>query len=402
MSAKTRNRLALATGLLGATAAAVLLWILLPDPNNHVSSVPLRRLPRSRVERVARRVEAIRGLRFKTLPRVTIVSRAQMAQLPDDYTAAEQRENRMEDGEYQVLTLLGMIPADFDVSALRRESIGSAAGAYNTASGAIALPDDVADPDPHSGEQVLAHELDHALEQQNAPRPGYLDTDASHAYTDLSEGVATYVEYEYGRRYLGQNGSLHRWVTRRALTSDDLRSVFARHAGARPYTRGALFVDALRRAGSLSAVDAAEHRPPVSTAQTDHPELWRRNVRPARVRVRGARGWRTIARSTFGEFETSELLHATGYRARARELDDDWAGGTFELLAGRGQKAGVVAWEWRRPADLRGQKAMFRSYAKVWLGDTGRHAAFADGGRRSVLAVAPTAAQARALARASL
>src|SRR4051794_9949775 len=145
----------------------------------------------ARVAPIARHVEAIRGLRFKRLPRPLIVTPAQtradsLRDLDRNNPPAARR------ADAQVLTLLGLLSPGVDL----REVAGSVsseqvAGYYNTQRKRLAIVSGPGGADGVLSEITLAHELDHALDDQAI---GLRDVasvgadDSSSAYTALVEG----------------------------------------------------------------------------------------------------------------------------------------------------------------------------------------------------------------------
>ena len=153
----------------------------------------------ARIALIERRVEALRGLRFRHPVPVAVVSPAQarregLAEYDRSDPVAQRRENE------ELLKLLGLLPAGADLRKIEGSVFGEqVAGYYDPRRKRLALVrgagvDDV----------TLAHELTHALEDQHADL-GRLGEgggdDASTAQQALVEGSATLVMERYAARW---------------------------------------------------------------------------------------------------------------------------------------------------------------------------------------------------------
>lgn len=382
---------------------------------------------------IARRVETIRGLRFKSYPRPLIVTPAQtrrdsLADLDRSGTAAQRRLDE------QVIELLGLIAPGTDLRAVAGDiSGGQVAGYYDTRRKRLAIVSGPGARDRVLSEITLAHELDHALEDQ---RIGLRDSpssgadDGASAYTALIEGSATSVMDDYTRRFINPSAAL-------GSAFSALGSGAGSGTGSIPpyiqasllfsYVVGEKFVNRLRAvAHGWKLVNyALSRRPPVSTEQVIHPDKYLVDERPVAVPLRrvGAllpRGWRRRAAGTIGEFDTDQLLKLGVGDLAAGDAAAGWGGGRYELWAPtvsdaracpapcRPHSALVVGWAWDTPVDA----AQFNSAVSAYVtkGLSGRalgggvygvgdgFAAVRARGLRTTLAFAPSAAGARRLA----
>ena len=288
---------------------------------------------------IERRVEALRGLRFRRPVPVAIVSPARarregLADFDRRQPPARQRANE------ELLELLGLLPAGTDLRAVEASVFEEqVAGYYDPHRKRLALVrgagvDDV----------TLAHELTHALEDQHADLErlgsGGGD-DASTAQQALVEGSATVVMERYAMRWpsdapLGDAlAGLTQVTGARPLPQYVARSLVF------PYLQGEAFVQALVRADDdgWKLVDLAERtRPPISTAEILQPLRWLRAEQPAPVSLvaservlRTAGGWRRLAGSTLGAEDVAALLSPSSGPLAARRLTAGWRGGRYAL-----------------------------------------------------------------------
>jgi len=331
------------------------------------------------VRLVERRVEALRGLRFRRPVPVAVVSPAQArregtAEAQRTQPAARQRADE------ELLKLLALLPAGADLDAIEGDVYGEqVAGYYDPRRGRLALVrgagvDDV----------TLAHELTHALEDQYAdlerlggdPRGG---DDASTAQQALVEGSATVVMERYEQR----------WPSDAPL--GDALSGLTQVTGARPlpqyvartlvfpYFGGEAFVQALLDAGGgrWTLVNVAERaRPPVSTAEIVQPSRWLRAQQPLPVSLAEPGGaWHRLAGSTLGAEDVAALLSLSSGALAGRKLTAGWRGGRYALwrresiaAAGcaapcRARDAAVLAVRMRDAGEARALGAALRTWA---------------------------------------
>ena len=291
-----------------AVLAALLMGVWwLTDGRAESPPAPERVAP---VDVIAKRVEALRGLRFDSLPRPVEVTPEQarregLEDLDRSYPEARRRADE------QVLKLLGLIDASVDLREVSASVFSEGvAGYYDPRTKRMRTVRGAATGTKVLAEMVLAHELTHALEDQRYGL-GLEDQsgsdDAALARLALVEGTASDLMYAYARRHFTAEETLG-GVLGSAFAPTGSLPAFLQAQLVFPYTGGAEFVAALREraGGRWTLVDLAERsRPPASTEQVMHPEKWVRVEPPVRVRVRagealgrrlGARGGRRAGR----------------------------------------------------------------------------------------------------------
>jgi hypothetical protein len=365
------------------------------------------RAPSTPVRLVARRVERIRGLRFDRIPRVRRVTPAQaaragLADFDRSYPVARRHADEA------MLELLGAVPPGTD---LRREyglevrdQVG---GYYDPRTKALAV---VAGPTSGGalGDIVLAHELNHALEDQrfglrDEGSPAALD-DGAVASTGLVEGTATAVMYAYAQRYLDSAHALSDLLSAALQTGTGAELPrFLQDTLIWPYEGGLAFVNGLyRRLHGWGLVDyALRRRRPATTEQVLHPDKYLAAERPLPVRPPAGpgAGWRLAARGTLGEFDTRELLRIA-HAPDADEAAAGWGGGRYALWSRGPRHALVLTWRWDTPRDARQAAAALA----VYRGFAARRApvALATRGDTTALGLAPVPPLARRLASAGV
>jgi hypothetical protein len=364
---------------------------------------------------IARRVETIRHLRFRTIPKAVHVTGAQARRegLADFERSEPPAAQRAEEALY---TLLGLYPPGTDVRRLNASIFGDqVAGYYDPRSKRLRIVDNAGTASRVLDEDTLAHELDHALEDQAiglderlAERTG----DGALAYTALIEGSATVVMFAYLDRYFDSGEALGGLLgSAFAIPSTNELPPFVVAGLLFPYEAGEAFVTHLlqRAGGRWTLVDLAERtRRPASTEQILHPEKWIRAEMPDRVRLPRVRaalgpGWRRLTAGTFGEWQTGQMLLHSGRPAAAAAAG--WGGDHYELWRRgdgpcstpcRSRDALVMRWRWDTAADARQFDAALRGELRNAL-----HAvtAIRTTQRTTTLALAPERALAAALVR---
>jgi hypothetical protein len=364
------------------------------------------------VDVIAKRVEALRGLRFESLPRPVEVTPEQarregLEDLDRSYPEARRRADE------QVLELLGLIDASVDLRDVSASVFSEGvAGYYDPRTKRMRTVRGAATGTKVLAEMVLAHELTHALEDQRyglgLEDQGGSD-DTALARLALVEGSASDLMYAYARRHFTAEETLG-GVLGSAFAPTGSLPGFLQAQLVFPYTGGAEFVGALREraGGRWTLVDLAERsRPPASTEQIMHPEKWVRVEPPVPVRVRAGEalgdGWERAAGGVLGEFQTRELLARAGGGGSAVAAAG-WGGDRYELWrrgAGESRRdaALIARWRWDTPADAREFETKLRQWVRDGLGDVEGGAVAVDARDGAVtLAMAPSGALARRLA----
>jgi len=334
---------------------------------------------------IKQQVADVRGLAWKAPLKVEVVSRDELTRRTRLAIERDRHTERLV-GDGDTFRVLHLIPADLDYAKTVDDLLtGVILGFYDpeTKELVVAQPGDSGDVDGFT-KSVLAHELDHALTDQwfdfgsaiqaldDADRGEEVD-----AYTALIEGDAKSVEPRFAEKYLSEDeqlsyalgglGSLDADATAKVVNAP----AFIRDYLYYPYDAGLAFVKAQSTSDAdfNARIDAAYRRPPVSTEQVLHPELYAADQRPSPPELRdlaAATGCESRRRSTLGEFKMRELLDANLDTSTAEHAAAGGNGDVFETVR-CGTSLGLVE-RWRADTDDDAARLVqaFTDWAPAW------------------------------------
>jgi hypothetical protein len=247
----------------------------------------------------------------------------------------------------RLLETLGVIDGVTSLRELRFDLLASeVAGFYVPSSGELVVrTDDPSQPLGPIEQLTLAHELEHALADQNHT---LLDADfdaaggdAELAALSLIEGDANLTGQRFALAHLSLQDQIELSVSPE-VTSSQAKLDAAPHFVARqllfPYQEGMSFVCSRYLDGGWAAIDELYANPPASTVEILVPD--RLGTAPVDPPDPGPPGgsWVEARRDTFGAADLLFLFEAPGDN-RQRALDDPltsaaaWAGGEYVLYA---------------------------------------------------------------------
>jgi hypothetical protein len=338
----------------------------------HADDDPLAALL-ARADAVAQQVAKQRGLPLKKKVDKEIVDRDELRRRLLALAADEKTKTETQ-AEGLALARWGMIPRDLDYLHLMVDLLtDQIAGYYDPKTKKLTISKS-AGADPEWAEMVLAHELDHALQDQSFDLDKYEtvpdeEGDAALARQAVVEGdgVVLMIELMLAKKNLPtpwRDPAVARELERAmSLPSDDLLDkapLAVREALLFPYRAGFTFVAALRRNATWSAVDAAFKRPPRSTEQILHPEKYKDDEKPVSVSVQrpAALADYRIAHSTvWGELGFSLFARSLGLDdAMAAQAAEGWHGDRVITLTKDEERRpdraiGLARFEWDSEAD---------------------------------------------------
>jgi hypothetical protein len=307
---------------------------------------------------IGKKVSKLRGLKIKKPIAMGVMTEAELrtrilTRLDEDSPPAERA------AEAAMVKRWGVVPWDLDLDQLTVDLLTEQiAGFYDPTEKKLYVADK-----PEGGEtwadMLMAHEIVHALQDQHFDLEPWMkqvedDGDASAARSALVEGDGVALMLEYT---LAEKGVPPPWSNPAVIklltgsmdptSGGDLlaRSPLAIRQGLMfPYVRGLEFVAFLRRTQPWSKVDDAFRRPPRSTEQILHPELYLADEKPHVITPVVPAGHTEIHRQVWGEVGWSMFLETHGVApGTAMSAAAGWGGDRVLLVARAGDTGAVKA-----------------------------------------------------------
>ena len=328
----------------------------------------------ARTDKVAKEVSKIRGLPLRRKIPNEVVDRAELRKRLVTM-AAEEKTRAETTSEGLALARWGMIPRATNYEALLLELLTEQiAGYYDPETKKLTISASAGD-DPTWAELVLAHEIDHGLQDQAFDLKKFEDVpdgedDAAAARRALVEGdgIALMLEVMLARNNVPvpwSNPQMTDAIEKAMAVPGngdqlDKAPLAIREALIFPYRSGFTFVAALRRRQPWSAVDRAFKKPPQSTEQILHPERYLAGEQPIPVAIDplfALRGYKVAHHTVWGELGFQLFLRAHGVdAATATQAAAGWGGDRTIVLAKTGDArphlaVGVSRLEWDSEAD---------------------------------------------------
>jgi hypothetical protein len=255
------------------------------------------------------------------------------------------------------LQLFGFVPTSFDYLAATFDLLNAQlAGFYEPSDGTMYM---AADLDGPNAEATLAHELDHALQDQHFDLKAHSKyesgkSDAQSAFDALAEGDATstMADVLFSKAMPGKTALDLPEDTFEQTVLDSIDSGAAadtphlmKASLVSPYVTGTVFVNALRRDGGWSAVDAAWKTLPTTTEQILHVEKWRAHEPALEVAAPTfsalGDGWKVADVDTTGELGLRLAFAEWMGVERSKVAASGW-GGDRDVLVENGDRAAMA------------------------------------------------------------
>jgi hypothetical protein len=287
--------------------------------------------------------------------------------------------------EELTLKKFGLVPADFDLAKNTVDLLTEQAAAfYDYDKKKLFITESTPS---ETQEPVLAHELSHAIADQNFNlakfiRQGRKSDDGATARLAVMEGQATWMMSEYLARRMGQSlANSPELVTMMSGLSEgaggeypvfDKAPLYERLSLVFPYTKGMLFQNAVLQHAGKAGFAQVFRKPPVSTQQILHPEKYFGDLKPADPdlpEVKLPRGYKPLVGGSLGELEHGILLEQYAGKDRAGELAPHWRGCNFELRENKNEGRVVLLYavEWDSEDAARKYFAAYREIlGKKW------------------------------------
>ena len=249
--------------------------------------------------------------------------------------------------EELTLKKFGLVPQDYDLAKNTVDLLTEQAAAfYDYDRKKLFITESTPE---ETQEPVLAHELSHALADQNYNlgkfiRQGKQSDDGSTARLAVMEGQATWLMAEYLARKNGQTLKGSPALVNAMSNLSDASGQFPVYENAPlylrqtlvfPYTKGMLFQNAVFQRDGQASFGEVFRKPPLSTQQILHPEKYFDTVKPTDPDLPDPElkhGYKGLVAGSLGELEHGILLEQFAGKKAADEIAPHWRGSNFELL----------------------------------------------------------------------
>jgi hypothetical protein len=313
------------------------------------------------LDRLRDQIAQVRGLSYKSAPRVASIDRAALAtRLARDFDTPKAVRDALT--TQMLLEVLGASTPSVDLRALQKRAFAEQAVAsydqdehtlYQASDGSVTAADRLR----------LVHELTHALQDQSFDLGRILpeapqNADAALAAQALAEGDAMLTMRLWGRQFLRPDEK--RTLGDGSAASDPLFEgvpTFVRGELLFPYEAGASFAQRLYQDGGFEALNRAFFDPPRSTEQILHPEKYASKHPPIPVTIPVldpwvAGTWRTLRTDVFGEIGLRLLLEPHVGYPTAETAAAGWGGDAYTILEdGDGRRIVAVSTAWDTEPD---------------------------------------------------
>jgi hypothetical protein len=266
--------------------------------------------------------------------------------------------------EELTLKKFGFVPPDFDLAKNTIDLLTEQAAAfYDYNAKKLFITESTSS---ESQEPVLAHELSHALADQNFnlgkyTKQGRKSDDGATARLAVMEGQAMWLMSEYLAHKSGQSlknsPELVAMMSKLGSNDGDKFPVFdkeplyLRQTLVFPYTKGMLFQNAVFQRDGMGGFAEVFRHPPVSTQQIEHPDKYFSGAKPTGPALPDPhlpRGYKGLVGGSLGELEHHILIEQSSGEETADAIAPHWKGSNFELLENKKARRVVLVYasEW--------------------------------------------------------
>jgi Zn-dependent peptidase ImmA (M78 family) len=335
-------------------------------------------LRRGQIERA---VTVIRDLPFKQPVVYQSLDRAGIRQVVADKLSQEYTDKEIQDMA-NGYSALGLLPPDFPLKQTYIDLLGEQIAAfYDQHQHKLFMFQD-ASLDDSQNRIILAHELTHALQDQNfgllkLPLEVQNDDDEAEAASALIEGDATlvmsqYMIQDFSWRTLSDTAS---YSATQSMVEIRRAPRYLREMLVFPYIQGERFCEAVFERGGFPALSAVYADPPKSTSQILHPERYFRETRQDPVMIdfpnTTFNGQKPLADNILGEMGCRVLFGQSLDEASAEKTAAGWRGDRYLVFDGGDELVWQTVWD--SPDDA-------RAAAEALENETARRLGFAFNG----------------------
>lgn len=341
------------------------------------------------LERLTRQVTEITGFTAKRPIPFETISRDGWKQWVEREISEQVKPEEIR-AEELTLKMFGLLPKDFDLRQATVDLLAEqAAAVYDHRRKRMLFVE--GGPGGIMNEMVVLHELAHALADQHFELTKFIDKapksdEAQAARLAVVEGQAMWVMLEAQMRRMGQSlakdpGMIATFTASAAASASglfpafDRAPLYLRQTLMFPYMAGLNFQQkAIERYGVRGFQEVLK-RPPVTTREVLHPEVWLAAappVRPPLPKLDSLRDYERLTEGSVGELDFEILLTQFAGEAEAKRQAPRWRGGAFELHEHKETKRPLLRWSavWENDAAAADFLALYRRVLEGKAPDT--------------------------------
>jgi hypothetical protein len=298
------------------------------------------------------------------------------------YLLKKMKEDKDADKRYadqKTMEKFGLLPKDYPLEqVLVKVLTEQIAGLYDPDGQEFFIADWTSPADERT---VMSHELTHALQDQHFQIDKWSDAakpndDAELARDAVLEGsaMAAMVDYQLGGKgsirdlgdfdpsiIMGDVDSSPELSKAPKVLQDEL--LF-------PYVAGIRFSQHILKASNgWPDFYRVFKKPPVSTQQIMHPDLYLQNVEPPRIKLPDAKGalssdWKKLDENNMGEFGLQEILKQFLAKDRATQLAALWSSDRYAMFENQKDKRTLLVFQVRLASDAAAAR-FFGAYSEL-------------------------------------
>ncbi len=333
------------------------------------------------VRRTVATISEITGMSVKRAVPFEKISRDGWKQWVDQQIAENVKPEEIR-AEEMALKKFGLIPKDFDLRQATVELLGEqAAAVYDHRKKRMLFVEGGSASSGMMGDMVLVHELAHALADQHFDLGKFIDKapgsdESQTARMAVVEGQAMWIMLESQMKKMGssleQNGAmLDMFSTSMSANIKGMFPIFDKaplymqQTLMFPYLAGLRFQQKAISQFGKKGFSEVLRRPPTTTREVLHPELWISGITPAKTTLPALadhKQYKTLTNGTVGELDFQILFTQYATEAEALELAPKWRGGSFDLLEAKQGGRTVLRWSaaWDSPEAADAALALYR------------------------------------------
>ncbi len=323
--------------------------------------VPAQKPSGEDIERLTAQINQITGFAAKRPIPFETITREGWKQWVENEIREQVKPEEIR-AEELTLKMFGLLPQEFDLRAATVDLLAEqAAAVYDHRRKRMLFVE--GGPGGLMNDMVVIHELAHAVADQHFDLTRFIDKaprtdEAQAARLAVVEGQAMWIMLEAQVSRMGQSlktdpGMIAAFTTSAAANASglfpafDRAPLYLRQTLMFPYMAGLNFQQKALEHYGLRGFSEVLRRPPATTREVLHPEVWIAGTPPLRPPLPAydfPRGHRKLTQGSVGQLDFQILLTQYTSQAEAGEQAPAWRGGAFDLHEDKKTGRTVLRW----------------------------------------------------------